>query len=199
MEKLDVEFGAGEAKIRGPARGQAVPMGIGQGGCEVLGACPSGDVETCVGIPWAVGLVCVCSGVMEKPPAIDVEVLPPEPGEGGAGGGTMGGSADLGDRGVAFHPAAVFLMLVVDQLWMLAEWVAAAWIVTIPLSFLTVFVPSVMIHRRMRGDTLALAVVKSLMLAVVAAVPTSVTGTPIGLALLAWAGIRQMDVRPPRV
>ena len=35
-----------------------------------------------------------------------------------------------------------------------------------------------------------IAAAKALFLGIVAAVPFSVTGTPIGIALLAWAGIR---------
>ena len=129
----------------------------------------------------------------DKPPVVEVEVLPPEPDRPGGGGSHARGAKE--DRGAAFHPYAVALMMLIDGLWMLAEWVAAAWILTIPLSFLSVFIPSVLIHRRFRGDSLRLAVAKSIFLGIVAAVPTPVTGTPIGIALLTWAGIREVDSR----
>jgi hypothetical protein len=92
-------------------------------------------------------------------------------------------------RGAPFHPLASTLLLIVDNLWNLADWAAAAWILTVPLSFLSVFVPAVGIQRKLHGDSWIRAFLKGLFLGVVAAVPTSVTGTPIGIALLAWAGM----------
>jgi hypothetical protein len=34
-----------------------------------------------------------------------------------------------------------------------------------------------------------MALAKALVLGLVAAIPTSLTGTPVGMALLAWAGV----------
>jgi hypothetical protein len=36
----------------------------------------------------------------------------------------------------------------------------------------------------------------ALLLGIVAAVPTSITGTPVGLALLAWTGINKLLGKP---
>jgi hypothetical protein len=91
---------------------------------------------------------------------------------------------------VAFHPASSALMLVVDNLWNFAEFAIIDWFLTIPLSFLSVFFPTYWIQRRFNQDRRLIAAAKALFLGIVAAVPFSVTGTPIGIALLAWAGIR---------
>jgi len=89
-----------------------------------------------------------------------------------------------------FHPAASGLLLVVDNLWNLPDFSVIGWFVTVPMSFASVFGPVFWIQRRFHGDSRRVAALKALFLGVVAAVPFSVTGTPVGLALLAWAGIK---------
>ena len=89
-----------------------------------------------------------------------------------------------------FHPAAAGLLIVVDTLWNFAEFVVIDWFFTIPASFVSVFGPVYWIQRRYHQNTVPVALAKALFLGVVAAVPFSVTGTPVGLALLAWAGIK---------
>lgn len=89
-----------------------------------------------------------------------------------------------------FHPLAAALLLVIDNLWNFADFAVIDWFLTIPLSFLTVFVPTLWIQRRKQGDGWGKATAKAVFLGVVAAVPFSVTGTPVGLALLAWAGLK---------
>jgi hypothetical protein len=95
------------------------------------------------------------------------------------------------DKPVPIHPAAAMLLVVVDNLWNFADWAVIDWIVTIPASFLTVFFPVFAIQRRVAKDSVPLALGKAVLLGVVAAVPTSLTGTPVGLAFLAWAGFRR--------
>jgi len=87
------------------------------------------------------------------------------------------------------HPAASAILLFVDNLWMTADWAALLWVVTIPLSFLSVFLPTLWLQRSSRRDPWSAALGKAFALGIVAAVPTSITGTPVGMALLAWAGI----------
>ncbi|NBR83959.1 MAG: hypothetical protein EBS84_08885 [Proteobacteria bacterium] len=87
------------------------------------------------------------------------------------------------------HPLAAALLLFVDNLWNLADWAVVDWIITIPLSFLSVFGPVVLIQRRLHRDGWGKSLLKGFLLGVIAGVPTSVTGTPVGLALLTWAGI----------
>jgi len=120
----------------------------------------------------------------KPPPVFDVEVLPPEQTPPG------GSSAGAGANRVPFHPLAATLLILVDNLWNFADWAVISWIVTIPLCFLTVFLPTFFIQRKKNGDLFGPAFLKALFLGVLAAVPTSITGTPVGLALLAWAGIK---------
>ena len=87
------------------------------------------------------------------------------------------------------HPLAAALLVFVDNLWMLAEWNAVMWFLTIPLSFLSVFVPTLFLQRCLHRDGWGKALGKGLLLGVLAGAPTSVTGTPVGIALLTWAGI----------
>lgn len=87
------------------------------------------------------------------------------------------------------HPLAAALLVFVDNLWNLADWAVVDWIITIPLSFLTVFAPVVFIQRFLHRDGWGKSFGKGLLLGVLAGVPTSITGTPVGLALLTWAGI----------
>ena len=95
---------------------------------------------------------------------------------------------NVGNR-VPFHPLSATLLLVVDNLWNLEDWLVVTWIFTIPLSFVSVFVPVLCIQRFISRDPWSTTVKKALFLGIVAAVPTSITGTPVGLALLAWAGL----------
>lgn len=87
-----------------------------------------------------------------------------------------------------FHPLVATLLIVIDNLWNFADFAIIDWFLTIPLSFLTVFAPTLWIQRHRQGDSWGKALLKALFLGLVAAVPFSVTGTPVGLALLAWAG-----------
>ncbi len=87
------------------------------------------------------------------------------------------------------HPLAAALLIFVDNLWNLADWAVVDWFITIPLSFLSVFAPVVLIQRFLHRDGWGKSLAKGLFLGVLAGVPTSITGTPIGLALLTWAGI----------
>ena len=78
-----------------------------------------------------------------------------------------------------------------DNLWNLAEFAVLDWIVTIPLSFITVFAPVFLLQKYLKKDTNGRAFAIAMVLGVLAAIPTSITGTPVGLALLAWTGLRK--------
>ena len=119
-------------------------------------------------------------------PIIIPEVLPPDS---PAPPAATPRAAPPGGR-APFHPLAAALLLVIDNLWNFADWAVIDWIFTIPLSFITVFVPTLLIQHRKQGDGWGKAIAKAVFLGVVAAVPFSVTGTPVGLALLAWAGLK---------
>jgi hypothetical protein len=122
----------------------------------------------------------------ESPPALPLEVVPPE-----LPARPVPSGERIPDRGSpAFHPWSALLLLVVDNLWNLAEFAVIDLPITVPLCFLCVFAGTFLVQRRRNQDSVGRALAKALFLGVVAAVPFSVTGTPVGLALLAWAGIR---------
>lgn len=128
----------------------------------------------------------------ERPPVIDLEVVKDPNSDAAVRSVPVADSERTQDPSgrTPFHPAAAALLLVVDNLWNFADWAVLAWLVTIPLSFLSVFAPTFFIQTHLHGDSVPKALAKALFLGVIAAVPTSVTGTPVGLALLAWAGIQ---------
>lgn len=92
------------------------------------------------------------------------------------------------------HPLAAALLVFVDNLWMLADWNAVTWFLTIPLSFLSVSLVTVGIQRFLHRDSWGKSLGKGLFLGVLAGIPTSITGTPVGLVLLTWAGIMRSKV-----
>lgn len=130
----------------------------------------------------------------DLPPALIPEVLPPEAPRSGAvppATNDKRGPDPNGAQRAPFHAMSALVLIGVDNLWNLEEFAAPPlMVVTIPLSFLSVLLATAWIQRRFHGDRPRMAWLKALFLAVVAAVPFSVTGTPVGLALLAWAGIR---------
>ena len=135
----------------------------------------------------------------DVPPQIPVEVLPP--GDSGPRGSLTTEAGNPGSRGggshrdpvsptTPFHPAAAGLMILIDSLWGIPEFAVVSWPVTVIGCFLSVFIPSYLIQRRSHRDAPGTAALKALFLASVAAVPLPVMGTSIGLALLAWFGIK---------
>jgi len=129
------------------------------------------------------------------PPPVIPEVLPPEtpvPPYGEPGQDARRSRGD-GSRAFAapYHPLAAVLLLLIDNLWNLADWAALLWVITVPLSFLTVALPTLIVQRSKHGDSWGKALLKAAFLGLLAAIPTSITGTPVGLLLLAWAGIKR--------
>ncbi len=119
---------------------------------------------------------------MSKPPVIEVEVVT-DP----AGGRES--SARPAAEKAPVHPLAALILLAVDNLWSLGEWAVISWVVTIPAAFLSVFVPTFLLHRRSLGQSRRRALAWATLLGAIAAVPFSVGGTAIGAYLLAWLGI----------
>lgn len=113
--------------------------------------------------------------VLKAPTAVATPVLPAEP--------TVSGPP--------VHPLSAVVLAAVDGLWGLADWAVVDWVITIPLSFVSVAVPTFCVQKFLRKDTTGRAVAVALVLGVLAAVPTPITGTPIGLAILGWAGINR--------
>ena len=79
-----------------------------------------------------------------------------------------------------------------DNLWLLPEFLIIDWVITVPLCFLTVLIPTLMIQKLIKKQALGAALGYSVLLAFIAAVPTSLLGTPVGAAMLAWFGISKL-------
>jgi len=135
-------------------------------------------------------------GSVDKPPKISevpvsvapVEVLPPQP-------AVRPLAASL--EGPPIHALSALILVAVDMLWGLFDWMPADWIVAIPSCFAAVFVPTFLIQRQLKQDSRGRALTFAVILGVLAAIPTFVTGTPVGLALLAWTGLGKLLGKPP--
>jgi len=97
-------------------------------------------------------------------------------------------SAEPGE-GRPIHGLSALILVAVDSLWAVFDWLPPIWIVAIPLCFAAVFIPTFLIQKHLKRDSTGRALAFACVLAVLAALPTPITGTPIGLALLAWTGI----------
>jgi hypothetical protein len=113
--------------------------------------------------------------VLKVQPVAPVQVLPAEP----------------TPARFPVHPLSAALLAAVDGLWGMADWVVVDWIVTIPLSFVSVAVPTFCVQKFIRKDSTGHAVAVALLLGVLAAIPTPIIGTPVGLAILGAAGVRR--------
>ncbi len=98
--------------------------------------------------------------------------------------------------GPPVHPIAALLLLVVDNLWNLADWTVLGWVFTIPLSFLSVAVPTFILQKQRLQQSTGKALGWAVLLGGIAAVPFSVGGTTIGALLLAWLGISRLSDKP---
>lgn len=85
-----------------------------------------------------------------------------------------------------FHPASAMVLVGVDALWMLADWAAPLWFLLIPLCFLVCSIPVFLIQKLAHREPFLRAAGVALLCGVLAAVPFPVTGTIVGLAILAW-------------
>jgi hypothetical protein len=137
------------------------------------------------------------SGTMREPPKISnesakivpVEVLPPEPPK------LVPPSA--GPEGPPIHALSALVLVAVDSLWAVFDWAPPVWAVAIPFCFAAVFVPTFLIQKVLRKDSNGRALTFASILAVLAAIPTPITGTPIGLGLLAWTGLGKLFGKGP--
>jgi len=129
---------------------------------------------------------------MSEPPKIrdvsareaPVEVLPPEPPRMIPPGAPA--------EGPPIHALSALILVAVDSLWAAFDWAPPIWPVAIPFCFLAVFIPTFLIQKNLRKDSNGRALTFATILAVLAAIPTPVTGTPIGLGLLAWTGLGKL-------
>ena len=98
--------------------------------------------------------------------------------------------------GSLVHPIAAVILIAVDSLWTIPDMAAFAWMVTIPLCFLAVAIPTFLIQRFVKKDGTLKAAGVAAGLGVIAAIPTPITGTAVGGIALALAGIRSRGHQP---
>jgi len=133
---------------------------------------------------------------METPPRISevranaatVEVLPPEP--------PRATPSAAPAEGAPIHALSALILVAVDSLWAVFDWLPPVWLVAIPGCFAAVFVPTYLIQRHLKQDAKGRALAFATILGVLAAIPTPITGTPVGLGLLAWTGLGKLLSRP---
>jgi hypothetical protein len=99
-------------------------------------------------------------------------------------------------RGAPMHPLAALLMMLVDNLWSVPELAVIDWFITVPLCFVMVFTSTFFIQKLVMKNRGRRALAFALLLGTIAAVPYSVTGTPVGLAFLAWTGVSRLLGKP---
>ena len=123
--------------------------------------------------------------ISEIPPkVVPVEVLPPDP----ARPVPPTASSD----GPPIHALSALVLVAVDSLWAVFDFIPPIWIVAIPGCFLATFIPTFLIQKHLKHDTTGRALTFATLLAVLAAIPTPITGTPVGLGLLAWTGLGKL-------
>jgi hypothetical protein len=134
---------------------------------------------------------------VEKPPKISevpvketpVEVLPPL--------AALPAPVVTTAEGPPIHALSALILVAVDSLWAVFEFLPPTWILAIPSCFAAVFVPTFLIQRHLRHDSRGRALTFATILAVLAAIPTPITGTPVGLGLLAWTGLGKFFGKAP--
>ncbi len=94
--------------------------------------------------------------------------------------------------GAPIHALSALILVAVDSLWAVFDWVPPVWIIAIPGCFAAVFVPTYLIQRHLKNDSKGRSLTFATILAVLAAIPTPITGTPVGLGLLAWTGLGKL-------
>jgi hypothetical protein len=90
------------------------------------------------------------------------------------------------------HALSALVLVAVDSLWAIFDWVPPVWIVAIPFCFFATFIPTFLIQKHLKKDASGRALTFATLLAVLAAIPTPITGTPVGLGLLAWTGLGKL-------
>jgi hypothetical protein len=97
-----------------------------------------------------------------------------------------------GREGPPIHALSALILAAVDSLWAVFEWAPPLWIVAIPLCFLAVAVPTFLIQKYLKQDSNGKAVTFATLLGVLAAIPLPITGTAVGVSLLAWTGLGKL-------
>lgn len=118
-----------------------------------------------------------------------VEVLPPQP--------PVAVPPAAPADGAPIHALSALILVAVDSLWLPVDLLPPIAIMAIPACFAAVFVPTYFIQRHLKNDPRGRALAFATTLAVLAAIPTPITGTPVGLGLLAWTGLGKLFGKSP--
>ena len=113
-----------------------------------------------------------------------LEVLPPLP--------TEPTRPTVQASGPPIHGLSALILVAVDSLWIPGDLLMPFSLVAIPACFAAVFVPTYLIQRHLKNDSKGRALTFATILGVLAAIPTPITGTPVGFALLAWTGVGKL-------
>jgi hypothetical protein len=107
-------------------------------------------------------------------------------------------------RQAPFHVLSALITVVLDWVWLLLELPEtmsvvglAALLPTAIVLGLTCMVGVTLIQRFVAGDSWGTSVAKGFMMGVLAGVPYPVVGTVVGVPLLAWAGINEVQKALP--
>jgi hypothetical protein len=95
-------------------------------------------------------------------------------------------------EGAPIHALSALILVAVDSLWLPADLLWPVIPLAIPACFTAVFIPTYLIQRHLKNDSKGRALTFATVLAVLAAIPTPITGTPVGLGLLAWTGLGRL-------
>jgi integral membrane sensor domain MASE1 len=134
---------------------------------------------------------------VDKPPKISevparpvpIEVLPPLP--------PPPAQSVPSVEGPPIHGLSALILVAVDSLWIPGDFLMPVSLVAVPACFAAVFIPTYLIQRHLKNDSKGRALTFATILAVLAAIPTPITGTPVGFALLAWTGLGKLLGRSP--
>lgn len=97
------------------------------------------------------------------------------------------------------HPLAALATIVLDNLFTLPEVAGPeVWVFSVPIIGGLCLLTTTLVQRYLARDDWGAAVAKGLVMGVVAGVPISITGTAVGGALLAWAGLHEWIKLPSR-
>ncbi len=155
---------------------------------------PPGEARfTCGWTLSPTGFMMSAIGTEQMPPEpkiVDVEVVnePPRASEREVTNRSKRGNG-ASEGGAPIHALSALILVAVDSLWAIFDWLPPVWPFAIPLCFLGVFLPTLIIQKQLMKDSNGRALAYALVLGTLAAIPTPISGTPIGIGLLAWTGL----------
>jgi len=120
---------------------------------------------------------------------VDVEVVNEPPKMGSRAHGQRDAHRHGTTDGAPIHALSALILVAVDSLWAIFDWLPPVWPIAIPLCFFAVFLPTLMIQKHLQRNSTGKALAYAFILGVLAAIPTPISGTPVGIGLLAWSGL----------